>query len=181
MLQCPNSIPVNNLNDLLKDIEESIVTSGITIPEQKPLLLSVLSGIVINKYWIDKINNPDQWKLFFNDNSAINYANIPFWVESCMQGALIGANASAIGMISPSIDITTVEIISSLIGALSIGSGKIIFNWCPKVNISLGGVYDDVEAMRRQNTGAGYYTESGLNVNYTGDFIKGKRQRYYFN
>lgn len=183
MLRCLNSIPVYGVGSYLKDVEESIVSSGISIVEQTPLLIASMNGRSINSYWENTISSTSKgkWNNFINSNPAINNASIPFWTEACIQGSLIGANASHRGLISTTIEIVTVEIVSALIGALSIGAGVVLFSWIPKVNLSFGGCSDDFEGMRRENTGAGSYTESGISVSYTADFIKGNRARYYFN
>lgn len=182
MLLCPKNIPVNGIADYLSDVEDSIVISGISIVDQTPLLLAINDGQTVNKYWNTKVEAPDDWAKFFNRNPAINYANIPFWTAACMQGSLIGSNASSRGLISPTTDIVTVQIVSSLIGALSIGAGKIIFNWTPKINLAFGGTggAGGGEVRRRENTGSGSYTESGISVSYTADFVRGNTRRYYF-
>lgn len=182
MLRCPQNMAVNSLADYLNDVEDSIVISGISIDDQTPLLLTILDGRVMNKYWVNKIETPADWAKFFDKNPAINYANIPFWIEACMQGSLIGYNASSRGLISPTTDIVTIQIISSLIGALAIGAGKVIFNWTPKINLAFGGTGGGGggEVRRRENTGSGSYTESGISVAYTADFVRGNTARYYF-
>ena len=63
----------------------------------------------------------------------------------CVEGGLIGAKATPKGLITPTIDIVSVNIISSLIGALAIGAGKVIFKWVPRIQPSelMGGGFQN--------------------------------------
>lgn len=128
-----NSIPINSIDKWLSDIEDSIPTTRIEVEKQTPLLLALEVGKTIYPYWIDKVNTPGTWAPFFQKPDYINYSNIPFWVLASMQGAFIGATISKKGLISPTTDIVSVNIISSLIGALVLGAGKVIFKFTPRV------------------------------------------------
>ena len=128
-----NSTPINAIDTWLLDIEDNISKSGLSLEEQTPLLLAIESGKTIYSYWVDKITTPGDWAPFFLPAAAGNYVNIPFWLAACMNGALIGANATQKGLIAPTTDIVSVNIISSLIGALAIGGGKVIFKWIPRI------------------------------------------------
>lgn len=128
-----NGTPINALNTWLQDIQDNISKANQSIEEQTPLLLGIGCGISIYAYWIAKVATPGDWSTFFETSEPHNFANIPFWTVACMEGALIGANASQEGLIAPTTDIISVNIISSLIGALAIGAGKVIFNWVPEI------------------------------------------------
>lgn len=98
-----------------------------------PLLLGAVVAKTIYEYWRETIVKPGKWTPFFQREIAINYANIPFWTVACIEGAFIGASASDRGLIAPTTDIVSTEIVSSLIGSLAIGAGKVIFKWTPKI------------------------------------------------
>jgi hypothetical protein len=137
--------PINAIRVWLCDIENNITKANLTIDEQTPLLLSIVCGVKVYEYWMNIVKNPGNWKQFFQEELSLNYANIPFWLIACMEGALIGASVSEKGLIAPTIDIVSVEIVSSLIGALAIGSGKVIFKWVPSIQpIQLLGGFSEV-------------------------------------
>ncbi|MCC7534132.1 MAG: hypothetical protein IT246_09345 [Bacteroidia bacterium] len=154
-LNTTNNTPINSLDIWLSDIQDNISDANQSIDDQTPLLLAIKCGISVNSYWSSKVETPGEWSRFFQPRAASNYANIPLWVVACMEGALIGANASQKGLIAPTTDITSVNIISSLIGAVTIGAGKIIFKWIPEIipsnlisnhnGILLGGFSDAID------------------------------------
>jgi hypothetical protein len=180
LLLCATSKkPVNLIDQWLLDVEDNIGKSGLSIDEQTPLLLATVDGKSVFNYWISVVQKPGKWSRFLTENVAINYANIPFCTEECMEGALIGANASPKGLISPTTDITSVEIISSLIGALAIGAGVVIFKWLPKINNGNGGIPMPVD--QKVNTGSGIYTlGSGQSFPFKADYVTNKSITYYF-
>ncbi|HXB40336.1 MAG TPA: hypothetical protein VNZ49_07315 [Bacteroidia bacterium] len=125
--------PINAINSWLLDNEDNITKANLSIDDQVPLLLGIQEGKSIYKYWITKTAAPGTWAPFFETAESHNYANVPHWLVACMEGGLIGSNTSPNGLISPTIDIVSVDIISSLIGALAIGAGKVIFKWVPRI------------------------------------------------
>jgi hypothetical protein len=172
-------IPVNAIETALADAEDNVGKSGMSADEQTPLLLSLAYGSAAFDYWVAAVDKPGSWKSFFNPNPAINYANVPFWTQAAIEGGLIGYNASPRGLIAPTMDIVSTELISSLLGALAIGAGKVAFNWLPLITFGFGG--DGSPAARKTNTEAGSYTDvHGLVVKYSADYSKGKTTRYYF-
>ena len=132
-LTTTNDTPINAIGAWLSDIQDNISSAKQSIDEQTPLLLAIQCGISIYAYWNTKIAAPATWAPFFQTPAALNYANIPLWTAACMEGTLVGANASQKGLIAPTTDIISVNIISALIGALAIGAGKVIFKWVPEI------------------------------------------------
>jgi hypothetical protein len=128
-----NTTPINAIDIWLSDIEDNISKSGLALEQQTPLLLAIESGKTIYDYWITKVSTPGEWSKFFQEPTNVNYIYIPYWLSACMNGALIGADASQKGLIAPTTDIVSVNIVSALIGALSIGAGKVIFKWVPEI------------------------------------------------
>lgn len=125
--------PINALGAWLSDIEDNISETKLPIDEQTPLLLGIEVGKSVYNYWVNTVQNPGKWQQFFQEDPSLNYMNIPFWLAACMEGGLIGASGSERGLIAPTTDIVSVEIVSSLIGALAIGAGKVIFKWVPRI------------------------------------------------
>lgn len=127
------SIPIDSIDKWLNDIEDNVPLTKVEVDKQTPLLLALEVGKTIYPYWVSRVGAPEKWAQFFQKQDFVNYSNIPFWVLASMQGAYIGATISKRGLITPTIDIVSVNIISSLIGALALGAGKVIFKFTPRV------------------------------------------------
>lgn len=127
--------PINTLDKWLTNIQDNIPKANLDIEEQTPLLLAIEAGNTIHTYWTTTVGTPGNWAGLgtFSADDFKNYDNISLWTVSCMEGALIGGNATRKGLIAPSTDITSVNIISALIGALAIGAGKVLFGWVPEI------------------------------------------------
>lgn len=126
--------PINSLDHWFADIEDNIGKANLTIDQQTPLLLAMECAKTIYAYWVAQVDmTTSPWASYFQATGDRNYPNIPFWTTACIEGALLGANASQKGLIAPTTDITSVNIVSALIGALAIGSGKVIFKWVPRI------------------------------------------------
>lgn len=132
-LKTEATTPINAINSWLLDIEDNITKDSMPIAAQTPLLLATVQGKAIYAYWNAKIATPGSWTHFFQTPTALNYASIPHWLVACMEGALIGAQATPQGLIQPTTEIVTVNIVSALIGGLTIGAGKVIFKWVPRL------------------------------------------------
>lgn len=182
-LKTSNTTPINAIGGWLLDIEDNLSKGDLNIQEQTPLLLAIQQGRSIYSYWNTKVVTPGSWSSFFETNESSNYANIPFWLVACIEGALIGGNASQKGLIAPTTDIVSVDIISSLIGGLVIGSGKVIFKWVPRIQptmLGFGG-FGNGSSERRKNTGSGSFTlASGVTTSYAADYITRTKQVYYW-
>jgi hypothetical protein len=74
-----------------------------------------------------------KWASYFSGNAGQNYMNTLQWSVAAMNGALAGYGATPQGLIEPTVNIVSVNFISSLIGALTATAGKIIFNWIPRI------------------------------------------------
>jgi hypothetical protein len=125
--------PINAIDTWFAGVENNISETGLSTDEQAPLLLTSEVAKTLYPYWVSKVAAPGKWSQFFQPQASFNYANIPFWTVAGIEGAAIGASASDKGLIAPTTDIVSVEIISALIGALAIGAGKIIFRWVPRI------------------------------------------------
>jgi len=125
--------PVNAMRSWIEDIEDNITKADFIISEQTPLLLGTLTGTELYDYWDTKVSTPGDWSTFFQTNSSENYANIPHWTSAGMEGALIGANTSPLGLISPDTELISTDIVSAIIGAITVGAGKVIFKWIPRI------------------------------------------------
>ena len=138
LLDSIKNIPVQSIGDLIADIEDNISKSGLSSMQQAPLLMATMVGAKAYTYWIGIVQTPvTPWPPYINANTAINYANIPYWVSAAMEGALLGY--CEFTALDPE-RIPGRQILCMLACAASIGAGKVIFNLLPRVqslNLSL--------------------------------------------
>lgn len=127
--------PIISLWAWLDNIESVIGSTHLTLDDQAPLLMAVKYARSAYQYWFDQVDlgPASTWAPFFESQEYRNYINISYWMVACAEGTLIGANASNRGLISPTIDIVSVNIVSATIGALVIGAGKVMFKWVPEI------------------------------------------------
>jgi hypothetical protein len=55
------------------------------------------------------------------------------WSVAAMNGALSAYGATSEGLIAPTTDIVTTQMVSALMGALVVSAGKLLFNWAPRI------------------------------------------------
>jgi hypothetical protein len=140
MLGCntTNLVPIADLDNWFADIEDNISRSGLSLDDQSSLLLASEVARSMYAYWNTQVSGgASGWTglgSFVSPNTSYkNDINIPLWTMAAIEGALIGAKAAPKGLITPTTDIVTVNIISALIGALAIGAGKVLFGWVPRI------------------------------------------------
>ncbi|MCX6352561.1 MAG: hypothetical protein NTX03_12000 [Bacteroidetes bacterium] len=139
-------IPVASLLDFIGDVEDNITKSGLSLEQQKPLFIATAIGKAAVTYWFQEVNNNvAPWANFFNDitnpapgNPAYNRMNIQTWVACAMEGALLGYQSGrSLLDESPNTTISSaqvgLDIISALAGAITVGAGKVMFRWIPRL------------------------------------------------
>jgi hypothetical protein len=127
-------MPVLSISNSLLDIEDNITKSDLSVEEQIPLLIATMIGETAYTYWTtDVAAGSPVWHNYYQSNVAQNYANIPFWVASAMEGALTGYGANMSGQIDPTTNRSGVQMMSGLIGALTVGAGKVALQWIPRI------------------------------------------------
>lgn len=124
---------IDGLLENMKDIEDNITKADLNLNDQQPLLMATAMAIESINYWQSQVASPTNWSAFLTSPMPINYANIPFWVTALSMGGLIGAKTTSTGMIIPADNIVVTNIASALIGALTIGAGKVIFKWVNRI------------------------------------------------
>ena len=128
-----NTAPAS-FNDTVSEIENNIGISALRVGEQTPLFLATTIGINASLYWATQIASPSPfWVSFIGTNAGKNYMNSLLWNVAAMNGALAAYGSSTNGMVQPSTDAVTNQIISALTGGLVITAGKVMFNWIPKI------------------------------------------------
>ncbi len=141
-------IPIESIGDWIKNIEDVIIDSNLSNECAMPLLLATSCGKKIVEYWLNVVegNNAD-WDKFLQTEKLKNYINIPNWVVSCIEGTLVGSKLCS-ELIEKKTDRKTAEIISSLIGSLTLSAGKVIFKLIPSVtNKHISGGFSTVQLM----------------------------------
>ncbi len=118
----------------IADIEDNIGISELTMPDQQPLFLATTCGSNANNYWIAELANPQSsWASYFSSNGGQNYLNTMQWNVAAMNGALAGYGAQSNSLVEPTTGLITNQMVSALVGALTITAGKVIFNWTTRI------------------------------------------------
>ena len=118
----------------IQNVEEEIISSGMSTLEQMPLLYATAIGKVAYTYWANVITTPGSWVNFITSFTPA-IVKFPYWVATSMQGTLIGLNtlnslqdsqfANAIQLLLAA---NGAEILLSLFGSLAVSTGKVVFN-----------------------------------------------------
>lgn len=136
----------------LNDIEDNVGISELNVPDQVPLYLATGLGSFANVYWVDELANPtSDWLVYFSANTGQNYMNTMQWSVAAMNGALAGYGATQNSLIEPTVNSVTNQMVSALIGALTITAGKVIFNWIPRITKPIATSLGSLSAFREQN------------------------------
>jgi len=97
--------------------------------------------------------------------SPENYMDLPYYTEAAMLGALAGYGAKFNSMIEPTINNVTNNMVSALIGALTVTAGKLIFDWIPRIQP------DSVTALQMGNGNGGRGSEGVIRGNRGGNTL----------
>ena len=125
----------------LKDIEDNISKCGLSVEEQRPLLMAVAVGMAVGQFWtIEIANSSSLWYTtgYFNANSALNSAMVPYWVGAAMHGTLTAANKARVpsGLYDPSSQSSTPNLISVITGSIGVAAGKVLYKWVPRMTVT---------------------------------------------
>ncbi len=164
-----NGNPENILWHIL-DVEEQIAQSNLTTIEQSPLLYATAVGKAAYNYWSAVVTSPESWNDFITSFTP-SIIKFPYWVASSMQGVLIGINL--LNSVDDNIEKTlqTVfqlqgfEALASLYGSLSIGAGKVVFNWQQKEIFA-----------QKINTGNGPVPNAVVNIRFLWGTYRGQNR-----
>lgn len=130
---------VDTIADRITDVESNINNRNLSTDEQTPLFIATKLGLSANTYWRAKIIVPGLWAPYLSTSLVSAETNLPYWIIAAMEGALLGESVSSRGLIDPTTDIIINKIVSSLIYALIISAGKVIFQWIPRVQAAKAG------------------------------------------
>jgi hypothetical protein len=130
MKEIVNEVPLDSFIDYLQNIQNKIAVSSLTNDEKTPLYIAVSVGMNNYAYWIDKIKNGEGlWTEYLDTLEGIK-ADIPFYVNAAIEGALMGYSAKYQGCEC----ITGIDMLFAVGGSLALGAGKVIFKWMPVKN-----------------------------------------------
>ncbi len=134
-----NANDVEGILAVLENANEDIAQSGLSSTDQAPLFVAVEIGRMSYRYWLQNIyDERSEWSSYLNSNTAINVANLPFWITTSMEGALSGfaqiqqmdmRAANTLNSIG-----RPVAAMMAMIAAIGLSSGKIFFKWVKRVN-----------------------------------------------
>jgi hypothetical protein len=121
-------LPFETVGDFLSTMDDAIAGSGLPYQQQMPLFFAVESGKAQHAYWTAQLATPGPWALYMNADPTINYMRAGSWVAASIEGALL-----AYGLIKPQ-QAQFPDILSSMIGAIGLPAGKVVFGWVRMVS-----------------------------------------------
>ncbi len=122
----------------INDVQDNVGISGLTINEQIPLFLATLFGFNATLYWqkvLAAAHSP--WAPHLSTIKVQNYVNSFGWDVGAMNGALAGYGATPMGLVEPTTNKVTTQMVSALLGALTVTAGRVMFKWIPRINTKL--------------------------------------------
>lgn len=130
---------VEGMLSVLNDANREIAESGLSAVDQTPLFVAVEIGKRSYEYWLNAIyDTKSSWIDLLNKNTAINVANLTYWVTTSMEGALSGfAQIQQLDMnVATSLNSLgrSVATMTAMIAAVGLSSGKMFFKWVKKIN-----------------------------------------------
>lgn len=131
-------VPVNSIPAFLADLNDQVNRSGMSTMEKVPVFMAIAVAISDYQYWLDILTTPGNWSSFLNSDYAINYANLPYWVQAASFGTLACANkAKTYGLIDPP-PVMGVDMVSALTGSLTVVAAKVTTNIIPRISSGSG-------------------------------------------
>jgi len=129
LLESIKGIPMVNVNGRIENIEENVATSGLSSELQAPLLMAAAMGKAATTYWLAQ-SDGSPWVPFLSEDANV----LAFLVSATMEGTLIGAKLMTLkGTAIDNVSKSGVNAISALASTLVISSGKVLYNWQPRV------------------------------------------------
>jgi hypothetical protein len=129
-------LTIDTIGNRILDVEDNITEANLRVDEQTPLFFGTMIGNTTYNYWLAQIPVAGPWTPYFTTAKVSAMGNVPFWTAAAIEGALIGAKSTFKSMIDDTTQVVGNEIISALIGGLTIAAGKVIFLWIPRINSS---------------------------------------------
>ena len=130
-----SNIATDSFLDRISDIEDNIGTSDLNVLDQTSLFLATTIGSSAYTYWQTQITlgGSSSWHNYLSSNAGQNYMNLLLWSTSAMNGSFAGYGSSPTGLVEPSTSMVSNNMISALIGALTVTAGKLMYNWIPRI------------------------------------------------
>ncbi|MEX0812669.1 MAG: hypothetical protein WD048_10675 [Chitinophagales bacterium] len=130
------SVPVKSVEQRLSDIEDKLDCSNLNSEQSAPLFMAISVGKAANEYWLNEIGTPTNWTTYLDSSEAINYMNFAYWVETAMEGTLLGYSQLDSKVHNPDVISNlsaTFGLISAIGGAIGLNASKLVFDVIPKV------------------------------------------------
>ena len=125
------SMPVIDIASWLGQARDKINNSSLSFEDKTALLMATEMGITSSAYWEGIVGTPGNWSGYLNADSAVNFASIPYWIQSVVYGGILGAKTSMISTVAPNNQMVTNNVVTAVTGALVVNAGKVMFNWIP--------------------------------------------------
>lgn len=120
------AVPAQALPAYLQEVEENILSAGLSYREQTPLLVAVAVARADAAYWLNAVQLPGPWAAWLPANEAMAYSQLPGTVEACAQSAL-----QVYGVLQPP-QLLPADVYASFIAASGMAAGKVVFGWRPE-------------------------------------------------
>ena len=127
---------IESMEDFLEAALQQVAEATISTPTKTTLYGAAGFAKASFSYWGSVVKTPGSWATYINTNEAINWANIPFWVEATYVGTFSGfAQVQA-----PNIPDANLFNVQGRMGggtiaistALALTAGKVIFKWAQR-------------------------------------------------
>ncbi len=142
-----NKNTIDTLPDFFDSVDAEIAKTEINITDKTALYIATAIGKSSSKYWENAAASPGNWATYLNGNSAINYANIPFYVTASFVGALSGFSQGQMPNMGGATVLNdvgrTLGSPTSLVSSIGLTAGKVIFKWSLKPNIEIPAIFID--------------------------------------
>lgn len=132
------TLALKNPEDILQhivNVEEKVTASSLDSTQQMPLLYATAIGKAAYSYWSGIVTTPGDWTNFVTSFTP-SIVKFPTWVAASMQGTLIGLsmyqnsiNGKFAAELQLLLNFVGANTILSLFGSLSVGAGKVVFNF----------------------------------------------------
>lgn len=124
--------------NFISDIEDNISKSNLPFKEQLPLFFATQVGTTLFNYWLKQITDgkTSLWFRFLNTNSAVDIANLPYWISSAMQATLFFTYKGDYSTnMKEGVKIAGPDFVTALTATIGLAAGKVIYRWTPRINI----------------------------------------------
>ena len=128
-------VPPLQIEDLITNVALNFQKLNLSFHDQVQFFL-VATGAANFEYFVNQINlgSNSPWYNFLDNNSAVNIANLPYWVSATMQAALyFSFKGDYVTNQNQPPKISGPAYVNALAASLGVAAGKVIFKSIPSI------------------------------------------------